>query len=445
MRIIHFCFYCLFFSLIFSACKTTQVVQQDEPVKKPIPQATSELRGLMVSSKYWDNRETEEIKKFVEEAMVKASEANYNAIFLEYSQQTLSSRSLCMKSGKIDPGFDALDFGLQTAHEHGLKFYLVIDLLQVGETGEMKGDASDSFYKNSAYGPVEKTWLIMDQNRKQVDINGAGLLNPAIPQVKTYLKQSIRCITENYDIDGFSFDQLDYPNNIISYDKSSSDMFYEDSLRFPVTRKEWMDKQLRDLIEDVVVEAMLVKPYLVNSMIIPSGDSSSSPYAWLHEGIIDLLIPGIQNKGDNTMQMLQDYWNNLTNKNSIAYCIYPMLTLDENIPSNIQNINFEHGSRGMVWTPGDLESKNSFPEISLFNYAENINYPDSLKRVSPKQVFGLDFSALLDEDISGQLVYLLSENKTKFTDSNGSIGFVSLDADTLKLEINDQTINQVYN
>lgn len=176
---------------------------------------------------------------------------------------------------------------------------------------------------------------------------GVDLLLPAdgtrdlsLPRMKSFLKKSKNDLISNYDIDGLGLEVTD---------------------------------QAPDLIEDIVVEAMLVKPYLINSIVYSGEKGYQTGVSCLEEGIADLIMP----------------------KDDIV-----------------------------------IKSTDTLP----FSYPDKVKIPDRLKRISPEQVAGLDLSEMFPEDPGGRIIRVCQSGKSKITDSEGHIGLITNHPDTIKLE-----------
>jgi N-acetylmuramoyl-L-alanine amidase len=168
----------------------------------------------------------------------------------------------------------------------------------------------------------------------------------SLPQVKTSLKKSVHKLVSDYDIDGLSYR---------------------------------LSGQSCDLIEDMVVEAMLVKPYLVNSIIFSGDDEYQDAARCLKEGIADIIIP-------KTVPSIND------------------------------------------------------PDSITFRYPDKKDIPHNLKKTGAEQVVGLDVSALFEGNPGGQTIYIKQGNKTKITDSEGYIGFIKSKNDTIEIRLSDRSV-----
>jgi N-acetylmuramoyl-L-alanine amidase len=180
-----------------------------------------------------------------------------------------------------------------------------------------------------------------------IDLTDTILREPGISLSQIYgdKKRTVRQLVENHNLDGLFF--------------SITDDSY-------------------DIVEDLAVEAMLVKPYLVMSVVY-RGEGSFDPASRMIEtGIADFII----DEGE--------------------------------IP--ISNQEF----------PGSL-------------FSDKVSIPYDLKRITPRQIVGLDLSALFPGNHVGQPVFVDNINRTRVTDTSGSIGFIMPTADSITI----RTANEV--
>ena len=451
MKTIRFFPIFLILTAIISGCKTTQIIQPDQQVKKTVTKPTSELRGLVVFPESWINDDADIMKKNIRTIMGKTSEANYNAVFFCVRERAETYYPSRVESGSKNleykaPGFDPLKLAIETAHKHKLKIYAGVDLFKIGDEDNPPDNPDHLYYKHGHEVSLDSSWISFDQKRKPLKTKGSLLLNPSLPQVKTYLKKTIRNLIENYDLDGLSFDMVDYSPGFFSFGSFSLEKFKQDSLHLPLSRKEWANERLTDLIENIVVEAMLVKPYLVNSIVFSGKNEYQYAINCLEEGIVDFIIPKINVNVNNPVQELKDYWNETPKKEEIKANVFPMFSMNEaneNEKKISRLVKFikENGGRGMVVTMDRLQSGTAIPDRLPYRYADKINFPDSLKQVTPEQVVGFDISAIFSDNHSGQTIYLNQRNKNKITDSEGYIGFITSNPDTIELGTSNGSVN----
>jgi len=412
MRMIRVIPFLLLPIFLLSGCKTTQQVETVQPVQQvedTVSGPTAELRGHVMLPESWINDDADIMKKNISTLLKKIAEANYNAVFFflkEGAEPHFPSPAepWTVKPEESTPGFDPLTIATEAAHEQNLKLYAGIDLAWFGDTD-----------------------------------------NLPLSQVKTHLKRRIRHLIENYDIDGLSFDLTDHSPDLFPNDDFSREKFKQDSLQFPLTREEWANEKMTDLLEDIVVEAMLVKPYLVNSILFTAEDEPSYVIHCLEEGIVDFIIPKINIDIIAPDQQLKAFWYETMKNEEIQADVFPMFSLNEaneneEIISGLVRFIKANGGRGMVLAAEYKQPGITVPDSLLYRYPDKTNFPDNLKQVTPEQVVGLDVSALFPSNYSGQTLHLNQSNRIKITDSEGYIGFITSNPDTIELGTSNGTV-----
>ncbi len=97
-------------------------------------------------------------------------------------------------------------------------------------------------------------WLLRNGNGPLI-YNGMNCLNPALPAVRSHLKHIIRGLVSNFDIDGLLFDSIPVTLEEFLRDRSIG------NYNIPVTANPARHAVL-DCLEDILAEALLIKPYL---------------------------------------------------------------------------------------------------------------------------------------------------------------------------------------
>ncbi|MFO7852681.1 MAG: N-acetylmuramoyl-L-alanine amidase family protein [Bacteroidota bacterium] len=279
------------------ACKTSQLIQAGR-VKKPEAINEFRIKEYFIPGESLITTNNDVLRANIKEAIEEADNDGCNSLFIRPENLI-----------ENDPGL--LNYAIEKAHSHNLKFYIVTDLLKKSEAIDLQ----------------------------------------AFHEVKRSLKNRINNYVFNYNIDGLSFEIPPYSE--------------QDSLLG--------GNELTDLLEDAVVEAMLVKPYLLNTLIHTGESAGDLPKQWLQQGIVDAIITGFGNYETTT------------------------------------------GPREHI-----------YPDSLKVNYR--------FKQVLPQQVVGLNFSAYFDDNAAGKTIYLESEDRTKITDSEGFVGFITQLTDTIRLQ-----------
>ncbi|MFQ5435677.1 MAG: glycoside hydrolase family 10 protein, partial [Anaerolineae bacterium] len=218
----------------------------------------------------WAHSNPDTMKLRITEFMQQIAADNFNAVFFQVRGQaeTLYPSPLEPWSklvGARDPGFDPVALAIREARKHGLKFYAYINLLPLWNEESPPSAPDHLYFKHGPKVALQNSWLCFGEDGKPMRRNEYFYMNPALPAVKTYLKKVIHHFVSKYDIDGLHFDRIRYPGPNYLHDPFTLKYFRADSLRSPITKDEWARRQLTDLVEDVVAEALLIKPYLVNS------------------------------------------------------------------------------------------------------------------------------------------------------------------------------------
>jgi len=269
-------YFFILLSLLLVSCsiqlqKKEQVVKLPKPSEiLPLPELKQELRGAWVTRFAYADTNPDSMKIKIINAMKNLGDANFNAVFFQLRGQCETfypspiepwSKILNFKN----PGFDPAKLAIEEAHKNGLKFYAYINLSPMWNGANPPDEASHIFHTHGSQADSTNNWTLLAKVDSGQVNTSYHYLNPAKPEVRTYLKKVIHHLVENYDIDGLHFDRVRYPGANYLYDSYTIKKFQKDSLEIPLTKAEWARKQMTDLVEDVVVEAMSVKPYLVNS------------------------------------------------------------------------------------------------------------------------------------------------------------------------------------
>jgi uncharacterized lipoprotein YddW (UPF0748 family) len=404
--------------LLIASCSVEKTVRYDQLSDKAIEQIPNELRGAWVTRFAWASENPDTMKSHINNIMKGLADANFNAVFFQLRGQaeTLYPSPYEPWSklvGFKDPGFDPVKLAIDEAHKHGLKFYAYINLMPMWNEDEPPADTNHIFYKHGPNVNPDSSWVCFGDINMPMERNEYYYFNPALPEVKTYLKKVIRHFVESYDIDGLHFDRIRYPGPDYLNDPYSIAKISESS----VSKARWARQQLSDLVEDVVVEAMMIKPYLVNSAAtwgmyrtddIKGYEHFGSGYAnyyqdaidWLDKGIMDFIVPMIYWDMDDPLPNFDDLWLDFKKRTENYKHIYPGLRIREEWIKNgetASQINFvrQNGGLGTVMFSIGSKSKGMLEAIRDFAYPAKVNLPAKMKRVSANQVMEIDVINLL--------------------------------------------------
>ena len=259
---------------------------------------SGELRGVWFSYLDWQNMLTDEagFKAAADQVMSDIQKNGMNAIFCHvHSHSDAYYPSSVLPTSKFLPGngrFDALQYMIDSAHRHGLRFHAWFNPYRV--TGyQMK-------WSDVPAGSIVKQWYASG-NRNVLLFDGNYYLNPAQPAVRDLVVSSIREVLTKYAIDGVQFDDYFYPdlgkNAATNFDYPEYQLY---SGNASIT--EWRKANVSALIAAVYQTVHAVRPSAVFG-VSPVGPlrnlRSEKSYfvdidTWMnHTGYIDYVLPQI--------------------------------------------------------------------------------------------------------------------------------------------------------
>lgn len=104
-------------------------------------------------------------------------------------------------SAGTDPGWDPLDFLLQEAHGRGIAVHAWLNPYRVIHPS-VGWSVSD--LPSGSFAAAHPQWLIQ--------AGGGWYYDPAVPEVREHIAETVSEIIRNYDIDGIHFDDYFYPS-----------------------------------------------------------------------------------------------------------------------------------------------------------------------------------------------------------------------------------------
>ncbi len=268
-----------------------------------------EFRGVWVATVVnldWPtsrNLSVEEQKESLKNLFDKIANTNINAVIFQVRSECDAmynssiepwSYWLTGKQGKApEPFYDPLRFAIEEAHKRGLELHAWFNpyraVRQVGDYIQASNHVS----------VLHPDWIIRKGDLK--------ILNPGLPQVRSYVTSVIMDVVRRYDIDGVHFDDYFYPyppNNITNADDQATFNQYP---RGFTNIEDWRRDNVNELIRMVQDSILAVKPYVKFGISpfgiwksgVPQGivglDAYSEIYcdavSWMNEQIIDYLAP----------------------------------------------------------------------------------------------------------------------------------------------------------
>ena len=139
-----------------------------------------------------------------------------------------------------DPGYDPLQFMIDTTHQLGMEFHAWINPLRV-KTAENPAALAD----NNPYGILgaESPGYFMEYD-------SGVYLNPAYPAVRSLIAGGAAEIAQNYDVDGIHFDDYFYPSEDASLDSAAYEA-YTQTVEQPLPLLEWRAANINAMVAQV--------------------------------------------------------------------------------------------------------------------------------------------------------------------------------------------------
>lgn len=210
------------------------------------------------------------------------------------------SQWLTGEQGK-DPGYNPLAFMLDEVHKRNMEFHAWFNPYRVS----LDTDLSKLADSNPAI--AHPDWRISYGNKLY--------LNPAIPEARSYIEDSIMEVVQNYDIDAVHFDDYFYPYPVEGVD-------FPDSAQYEAYRNtggalakdDWRRQNVDTFVQEIGAKIKAEKPYVKfgispfgiwknKSAQAPDGSdtnglsSYSAIYAdtkkWIDQGWVDYITPQI--------------------------------------------------------------------------------------------------------------------------------------------------------
>ena len=281
----------------------------------PLPK--DELRAVWMSrfeyAKYSPTHDQDSIKQFIESTFRLAAMANFNVIFFQvrghgdaYYTPGLEPWGdlLTGELGK-DPGWDPLQFAIETAHYYGLELHAWINTFPIWRGTELPSDT----VQPTPPILLHENWLVCDSTGTPMELSDHYVsLSPGIPAVHDYLISIASDIVERYKIDGIHFDYIRYPEGSedMHYSHDSVSVARYNSMDGNPQNLQWADWQriqVNTLVRKMYDTLMVIDPHLkISAAVIGSyqrngWNAYNAVYqdagSWTSEENMDFIVPMI--------------------------------------------------------------------------------------------------------------------------------------------------------
>ncbi|KIE63929.1 glycoside hydrolase family 10 protein [Candidatus Riesia pediculischaeffi] len=286
-------------------------------------------------------------KKSLIEKLDRLSKIGFNTIFFQVKPDGTSlyrsrilpwSNVLTGKIGK-DPGYDPLEFIIMEAHKRNLKIHAWINPYRVSTKIDSNTVLS---LKNTAFSYLPSVYI---QHNSWVKVShNQFVLDPGLPEVRSWIVNIVEEIVKFYDVDGIQFDDYFYYEDSLSRLKDD-DTYHKYSKNQFSNKENWRRNNTFLLIKDVYKKIHSIKPNVSfgvsptgiwrNVRNDPFGSQTNSLYSsydscyadvklWIKTGILDYVIPQIYwSCSDKTAKydILIKWWANLIKTSRTKLCV----------------------------------------------------------------------------------------------------------------------------
>lgn len=225
-------------------------------------------------------------------------DAMYKSSYEPWSTDLVSDRGM-------DPGWDPLEWIVEECHKRGMECHAWVNPYRYESITNQWDDTP------KCYRETNPEWLL--------DVSGASILNPGLPEVTDQIVKVIREIVQNYDIDGVLFDDYFYLSGTPTDETGDGVQYqaYKDA-GGTLSHGDWRRENVNNMVQAVYDMIQEEKPWVrfgispagVACTVVshaakygiepcPSGsdwqynDIYSDPVAWIANHSLDYISPQI--------------------------------------------------------------------------------------------------------------------------------------------------------
>lgn len=218
-----------------------------------------EFRGAwlhVIGQTQWQNKTTEQAKKYIEDQFQKLQDAGCNAVIFQVrptadavykSSLEPWSAWLTGKRGKAPaPEWDPMEFAIEEAHKRGMEFHAWLNPYRV---------------TSSEKEVLPVTHLSKKEPHRFVKFNGQTFFDPAYKENRDFICEVVRDIVKRYDVDGIHIDDYFYPYPANGKRFQADDASYK-KFGNGMNRNDWRRHNVDLLIEQLNATIKTEKPWV---------------------------------------------------------------------------------------------------------------------------------------------------------------------------------------
>lgn len=337
------------------------------------------------------------------------------------------------------PGYDPLAFMVEEAHKRGMSFHAWLNPYRVTTSGTNLNDLAPNHPAR-----LHPEWVLAYNNRLYYD--------PANPEVKQHIADTVAEIVKNYDVDGIHFDDYFYPSH---YPLPSGE--HKDGPTANARRQHINDmvKKVSQTIDAIDSDVMFgISPIGIwknkNSDASGSATTGGEGYysvfadarAWIKNEWVDYIMPQIYweiGHSSADYKTLVEWWSNEVSGTNVKLYIGQGIykdTIAQTIKTQL-DLNKHYGAieGDVFFSLRDLVSNRQGVRQTLKTYFENeIREQQTIYRVGTVSVDQLNMRSgrgthhsIIQKLSKGEKVKVIEtyEDWYKIIASNDKVGYVS--------------------
>ena len=166
---------------------------------------------------------------------------NCNAVIfhVRIMNDALYPSELNPRSGYLNTSLDMLPYVIEECHKRGIEFHAWMNPYRVTASGGNVDKIASNYKQKAPKNPASDAANLLSNS------SGGVILNPALPNVRQFIIDTVIEVMENYDIDAIHFDDYFYITGV------EDDSFYQASNPNNLSKSDWRREQVDIFIKDL--------------------------------------------------------------------------------------------------------------------------------------------------------------------------------------------------
>ena len=166
---------------------------------------------------------------------------NCNAVIfhIRIMNDALYPSELNPRSGYLNTSLDMLPYVIDECHKRGIEFHAWMNPYRVTASGGDVNKIANNYKSKAPKNPASDVANLLSNS------SGGVILNPALPNVRQFIIDTVIEVMENYEIDAIHFDDYFYITGV------EDDSFYQASNPNNLSKSDWRREQVDIFIKDL--------------------------------------------------------------------------------------------------------------------------------------------------------------------------------------------------